>query len=70
MTQVVHVLNDRADGRAVTRAQNAMRRLHERGYAVCPVPADGRQHRVYDPAIPGGAVTCPACTKPNGEREQ
>lgn len=41
---VIHVRNDSADGKAVTRAQAAMRRWHERGYRVCPVPADGRNH--------------------------
>lgn len=51
---VIHVRNDSADGQAVTRAQAAMKRWHERGYSVCPVPADGRNHP-YERA-------CTACT--------
>jgi hypothetical protein len=52
--QVIHVRNDSANGRAVERAQAAMRRWHDAGYAVCPVPADGRDHPYGTP--------CPACS--------
>lgn len=52
---VIHVRNDSADGAAVTRAQVAMKRWHDRGYSVCPVPADGRNHP-YD-------RVCGWCTK-------
>jgi hypothetical protein len=55
---VVHVRNDSANGRAVERAQAEMRRWHDAGYAVAPVPGDGTGH-------PYGQV-CPICTSGDG----
>jgi hypothetical protein len=51
---VVHVDNSSADGQAVERAQAEMRRLHEAGWSVAPVPADGQEHPYGEP--------CPVCT--------
>lgn len=44
---IIHVKNDSAGGRAVEMAQALMRRWHERGYGVAPVPADGHEDHPY-----------------------
>jgi len=51
---VIHVRNDSANGRKVELAQRKMADYNTRGYSVCSVPADGREHP-YD-------RVCPVCT--------
>jgi len=62
MKPVVHVDNGSANGRFVEAAQTEMRRWHEAGYAVAPMPEDGRDHRYG---------ICPACSaEPEGEDDE
>ncbi|MEU4534361.1 hypothetical protein AB0G15_05800 [Streptosporangium sp. NPDC023825] len=52
--ETVHVRNDSANGSAVERAQRKMREWYDQGYAVAPMPVDGREHVYNRP--------CPACS--------
>lgn len=52
--RIVHVDNRSTNGRAVDLAQKKMKRFHDRGYAVAPVPEDGFTHPYDQP--------CPVCT--------
>ena len=53
----VHIRNDSADGRAVEIAQARMRRWHEAGYAVAPIPGGGPSWQDHPQGLP-----CPICS--------
>jgi hypothetical protein len=64
--QIIHIRNDSADGKAVAIAQARMRRWHEAGYAVAPVPvtweaAGYPPSREEFPEHPQG-LPCPVCS--------